>query len=138
MTDFDFMLHAIAEAEKAAAEAYLAAGMRFGFADPKNSIPTTSAIAKIDPANAAAELPESKIPRSEAAAENGLMVAKLLMLAGLCKSNSDGRRLIQGGAVSINDVKVTDVNAVVREADFAGDGMVLRAGKKNFRKVTIE
>ena len=29
----------------------------------------------------------------------GVTVAKLLVLAGLCKSNSDGRRLIQGGAV---------------------------------------
>ena len=58
------------------------------------------------------------------------------MLAGLCKSNSDGRRLIQGGAVALDDRKVTDASAAL-DRDAVAAGPVLRAGKKNMRKLKL-
>ena len=63
---------------------------------------------------------------------------KELVISGICKSTSDARRLIQGGAVSINDVKVADVNAALTADDFAAGSITLRAGKKNFRKVVLK
>jgi tyrosyl-tRNA synthetase len=126
----------LAHGELAAKDAYLAAGSKFGFADPDNTVATTSNIAKISTKDAVADLPETIIGADDIAA--GLPVPRLLVLAGICKSTSDGRRLVQGGAVSLNDIKVTDVNHQLTAADFADGAITLRAGKKNFRKVTIK
>ena len=77
-----------------------------------------------------------EIPAAEIDAEKGILVARLLVLAGLCKSNSDGRRLIQGGAVALDDQKVTDASAAIDKAAVAA-GPVLRAGKKNMRRLKL-
>ena len=127
----------LAHGEEAAASAYLAAGSKFGFADPENKIPTTSFIAKVESKAVKADLPET-IVSADDFAENGLPIPRLLTLSGICKSTSDARRLIQGGAVSLNDVKVTDVNAALTVADFEAGDITLRAGKKNFRKVLLK
>ena len=128
----------LAHGEAAAREAFVTAGSRFGFADPERKIPTTSSILSVEPVRIAAELPVAEIDPAELAAPEGVTVARLLVLAGLCKSNSDGRRLIQGGAVSIDDRKITDPVAAVRSADFGENGLVLRAGKKNFRRAVLK
>ena len=127
----------LAHGEEAAASAYLAAGSKFGFADPENKIPTTSFIAKVAAVAVKADLPETVVSQDDFN-ENGLPIPRLLTLSGICKSTSDARRLIQGGAVSLNDVKVSDVNAVLTTADFAAGDITLRAGKKNFRKILLK
>ena len=126
---------ALAHGEAAAREAYLAAGTRFGFADPEGKVATTSRIAGA-PADNAVELPTLAVDPAEFG-ENGLLVARLLVLAGFAKSNGEGRRLIQGNAVSIDDAKVTDANAVVTAANFADGAVMLRSGKKNFKRITL-
>ena len=126
----------LAHGEAAAKDAYLAAGSKFGFADPENKVATTSTIAKLSAADATASLPETAISQADIA--DGLTVPRLLVLSGICKSTSDARRLIQGGAVSLDDVKVTDVNAQLSADDFAAGAVTLRAGKKNFRKVVLK
>lgn len=122
----------LAHGEQAAREAFVAAGSRFGFADPAGKVATSSTIAAIDTGAVAADLPTVAIEQALLDDPAGLTVPRLLVLAGLCKSTSEGRRLIQGGAVSIDDVKVTDPTAPVR---FEGESLILRAGKKNFRKI---
>ena len=124
----------LAHGEEEAKNAYLAAGSKFGFADPENKIATSSAIAKIDISKAA----DTSIPTVELASSlfdgDGLWICKLLQEAGLVKSTSDGRRLVQGGAVSVDDVKITDVSATLKNDK---KEFVLKAGKKNFRKIVI-
>ena len=127
---------ALCHGEEAAKEAFVTAGTRFGFADPDNKIFTTSFIGKVTASAVSADLPEALIPAAEIDAEKGIMVARLLVLAGLCKSNSDGRRLIQGGAVALNDEKITDPSAVVT-SDAIAAAPVLRAGKKNMRRLKL-
>ena len=127
---------ALCHGEEAAKEAFVTAGTRFGFADPDNKIFTTSFIGKVTASAVSADLPEALIPAAEIDAEKGIMVARLLVLAGLCKSNSDGRRLIQGGAVALNDEKITDPSAVVT-SDTVAAAPVLRAGKKNMRRLKL-
>ncbi|MBR2872238.1 MAG: tyrosine--tRNA ligase [Lentisphaeria bacterium] len=127
---------ALCHGEEAAKEAFVTAGTRFGFADPENKIPTTSFIGKVTASSVTADLPEAAIPAAEVDAEKGILVARLLVLAGLCKSNSDGRRLIQGGAVALNDEKITDPNAALT-ADIIAATPVLRAGKKNMRRLKL-
>lgn len=122
----------LAHGEQAAREAFVAAGSRFGFADPAGKVATSSTIAAINTGAVAADLPTVAIEQALLDDPAGLTVPRLLVLAGLCKSTSEGRRLIQGGAVSIDDVKVTDPTAPVR---FERESLILRAGKKNFRKI---
>jgi len=60
-------------------------------------------------------------------------VAELLATCELVASNSAGRRAINEGGVSINNVKVTDEDYVVTDADFLhGKWLVLRRGKRTF------
>lgn len=128
---------ALAHGEAAAKEAFAAAGTRFGFADPELKLATTSFIGKVSPAQA--DVPETAIPEEEFANAPGgrLLVSRLLALCGFCKSNSDGRRLIQGNAVSLDDVKVTDPTATLGREEIAKTP-ILRAGKKNFRRLTLK
>lgn len=128
----------LAHGEAAAREAFVTAGTRFGFADPEKKVATTSSILTVDTANVQAELPTAEIDGAVFDDPAGVTVAKLLVLAGLCKSNSDGRRLIQGGAVLIDDEKVADPVAAVTRDSFKAGGLTLRAGKKNFRRVILK
>jgi tyrosyl-tRNA synthetase len=126
----------LAHGEKAAIDAYLAAGSTFGFADPDKKVFTTSSIAAVSTENVVADLPETTVSADDVAA--GLTVPRRLVISGICKSTSDARRLIQGGAVSLDDVKVTDVNFTITADNFAAGSITLRAGKKNFRKVVLK
>ena len=121
-----------------AREAYLTAGCTFGFADPENKIITSSEIAKIDISKAE----DTSIPTVELASElfdnDGFWICKLLQEAGMVKSTSDGRRLVQGGAVSVDDAKVTDVAHTVKNSDLNKSEFILKAGKKNFKKIIIK
>ena len=67
-----------------------------------------------------------------------VQIIKIMLKAGLIKSNGEGRRLIQQGGVSVDDQKVTDPLASVSAADFEKGHIILKKGKKVFYKVTVE
>ena len=67
-----------------------------------------------------------------------VQIIKIMLKAGLIKSNGEGRRLIQQGGVSVDDHKVTDPLATVSAADFQKGHIILKKGKKVFYKVTVE
>lgn len=76
-----------------------------------------------------------EMPEHRLAAEDGeLWLPKALAQAGLAKSNSDGRRRIQQGAVSVDGERVTDVEQRLS----AGGPYVLKAGKRAWARVTID
>ncbi len=71
--------------------------------------------------------------------ENGTIGAmKLLVACGLCASNGEARRLIQQGGVTINDKKVESIDAAYDQADFAGDGVIIKKGKKVYHKAVVQ
>ena len=82
----------------------------------------------------------SNMPTTALSAEDftdgAITVIELLVKAGLCSTRSDARRTIEQGGVFVGDDKVTEVKAAVEEARFAGDGLIIRKGKKNFHKFT--
>ena len=43
----------------------------------------------------------------------GISVVDSLIMTGLCKSKSEARRMIDQGAIKVDDIKVTDYSAVV-------------------------
>lgn len=63
-------------------------------------------------------------------------VAAVLALCGLAKSKGDARRLIEGGGVFVDDVKVEGANDELTE-DQLKAGVLLRKGKKSFKRVTL-
>ena len=62
----------------------------------------------------------------------------LLVKAELVPSRSEGRRAIQQGGVSIDGDKITDIYHTVEKDAFAGDGIVLKRGKKKFKKICVK
>ena len=71
-------------------------------------------------------------------AERDLDIMAVLVKAALCPSRSDARRAVEQGGVTVAGEKVTDVSATYRFSDFAGDGLVVRRGKKKFAKVIAD
>ncbi len=61
----------------------------------------------------------------------------LMVRCGLCKSNREARQLIKQGSVQVNEEKVTDDTASFEQAQFEGDGLVLKKGKKVYHRATL-
>lgn len=61
-------------------------------------------------------------------------ILTLLLKAELVGSKSDARRAVEQGGVTVEGEKITDIKATFNEIDFQ-DGIVIKRGKKNFRKV---
>ena len=65
-------------------------------------------------------------------------ILQLLVVTGQCASRSEARRAVEKDkSVSVNDEKVTDIKTFYSKDDLAGDGIVIKKGKKSFKKVTI-
>ncbi len=74
-------------------------------------------------------LPGIDIPVSEL--EAGLGILSLFVRAGFAASNGEARRHVQGGAVRINDVVVSDEKRIVGTGDVTSDAVIkLSMGKK--------
>ena len=85
-------------------------------------------------AGASANMPTIEVNADDFA--NGTMdIMAVLVKAGLCESRSEARRGVQQGGVSVDGEKVTDIGATYTLDDFAGEGKVVKRGKKKFAKV---
>jgi tyrosyl-tRNA synthetase len=62
--------------------------------------------------------------------------AALLAEAGLAPSRGEARRLVQGGAITVNGVRITDAAAAL-PAPVAGEWLEVRVGKRNRSVVRI-
>lgn len=80
-----------------------------------------------------ADMPTTAIPVADLQ-DGKIGILELLVRTKLAASNSEGRRLVQQGGVSVNDEKVTDPAAKI---EIAGE-VILKKGKKVFHKVIAE
>lgn len=64
-------------------------------------------------------------------------ILDLLVKADLAPSKSEARRLVEQGGIVIDGSKIEDVNAVIAKADFKDGQILVKKGKKTFKKVTI-
>lgn len=69
--------------------------------------------------------------------EEGIGILDLMTKLNLTKSNSEARRLIQGGGVSIDGEKVQDPNLVVKADMFTDDKIIIQKGKKVHQRITL-
>ncbi len=77
--------------------------------------------------------------RSEGDLTDGkLDILTMLVKAELVSSKSEARRAVEQGGVSVDGQKVSDIYALYSKAQLAGDGLVLKRGKKSFKKVKLD
>lgn len=66
-----------------------------------------------------------------------VQIADVLVAVAKVQSKSEAKRLIQGGGISVDGAKVSDIMATLNDSQLA-NGFILQKGKKNFYKVTVE
>lgn len=69
-------------------------------------------------------------------ASTSVQLTQLLVDLGFAVSKSEGVRLISGGGVSIDQIKVSDSKLVLDLK--AGQSLIIKSGKKNFAKVVVK
>ena len=68
----------------------------------------------------------------------GIGVIKALVDTGMAPTNSEARRLIQGGGVIVNSEKVSDVYRNLTEDDLTDGYLVLKKGKKKSYRIVVK
>jgi tyrosyl-tRNA synthetase len=66
--------------------------------------------------------------------EEGIWIVKLLSVADLAPTNSEAKRLIEQGAVKLNDERINNptLNVMIK------NGYILQAGKRKFAKILLK
>lgn len=69
--------------------------------------------------------------------DGAIDIVSLVFSAGLATSKSDARRAVEQGGVSVNGEKISAIDTVIAR-DMFNEGLVLKKGKKSFRKVIVK
>ena len=85
----------------------------------------------------AAQMPTAELTEEDFEG-NEIDILTLLLKSGLVPSKSEARRAVQQGGVAADGEKVADIHAVFTKDALSGEGIVLKKGKKNFRKVVVK
>ena len=65
-------------------------------------------------------------------------VTSLLAACGLCKSRGEARKMVESGAVAVNEEKVEDINLTITADMIGADGLMLRKGKKGYCRLLVK
>ena len=74
-------------------------------------------------------MPTSKV-------SSNISILDAIITAGMAPSKGQARILINQGGITLNDIKIDDVNYVLSENDFKNGYAILRKGKKVYHKLT--
>ena len=85
----------------------------------------------------AANMPTYEVEESDLV-DGAIDILSLLHVSGLVPSKSEARRAVTQNGVSVDDEKVTDIKTVYTKEHLSGDGIILKRGKKNFRKIVMK
>ncbi len=85
-----------------------------------------------------AEVPSVQLAKTQFNGD-GIPVIDLVAASGLAQSKGEARRLIQGGGVYLNNLRVADLKQTIslKEA-IEGQALILRKGQKEYRLVRLE
>ena len=71
--------------------------------------------------------------------DDKVSVIKIMVKAGIAKSNGDAKKLIQQGGVTLNGEKVTDMFAMIEKTSINNENpIILKKGKKVFLKIILQ
>lgn len=82
----------------------------------------------------AAQMPTTEL-LDEDFAEDEIDILTIMVKAELVSSKSEARRAVEQGGVTIDGKKVDNIKLMLKRDAFALEGIVIKRGKKNFRRV---
>lgn len=82
-----------------------------------------------------ADMPSTQLTEADLT-DGSIGLLSLLVKAKLCPSNGEARRLVNGGGIALDDVKVDDASLLLTREQLV-KGIVIKKGKKNFHKVIL-
>ncbi len=85
----------------------------------------------------AANMPTAEL-KAEDFTDGSIDILTMLLKSGLVPSKSEARRAVEQGGVAVDGEKVADIKMSFAADSIPEDGLVLRRGKKNFRKVVVK
>ena len=88
-------------------------------------------------AGADADIPSAELDASDLNENGEADIITMLVKSGLTPSRSEARRAVEQGGVTVDGEKVADVKATF-SADVLKNGVLVRRGKKAFKKVVIK
>ncbi|MDD3368329.1 MAG: tyrosine--tRNA ligase [Lachnospiraceae bacterium] len=65
-------------------------------------------------------------------------IVTVLVKAGLVPTRNEGRRAVEQGGVSVAEEKIADFKQLFEKSQFTGDGLIIRRGKKSYKKVVLK
>lgn len=80
-------------------------------------------------------MPATKIPCSRLA--DGINPIELFTEVGLTGSRGEAKRLLKQGGLYVNDIRIESIEQMVTEKELTADGILLRAGKKKYHRITV-
>ena len=84
-----------------------------------------------------ADMPTTEIEEADLT-DGAIDLISLLVKAELAPTRSEARRNIEQGGVTVDGEKVSDVKATFTKDALAGEGMVIKRGKKKFKRVVLK
>ena len=84
-----------------------------------------------------ADMPTSELAEDDFQ-DGTIDILGILVKAGLTASRSEARRAVEQGGVTVDNEKISDIKTVYRPEQLNGDGIVVRRGKKNYKKVVAK
>ncbi len=85
----------------------------------------------------AAEMPTCELAESDFV-DGRIDILGVLAASGLTASRSEARRAVEQGGVTVDGEKVSDIKTTYAPEQFAGDGIVVKRGKKNFKRIVLK
>ncbi len=85
----------------------------------------------------AAEMPTCELQDGDFL-NGSIDILGVLAASGLTASRSEARRAVEQGGVTVDGEKVTDIKTAYAPERFAGEGMIVKRGKKNFRRIVVK
>ena len=79
-----------------------------------------------------------QVEYSKEIVKNGVNICQFLNEIGIAPSKSEARRLIQGGAITIGENKISEFNKIIDFNNFKNDSVLVKKGKKTFIKVILK
>ena len=82
----------------------------------------------------AAEMPTATLDAADFT-DGAIDILTILAKSGLVPSKSEARRAVEQGGVEVDGMKIADIKTMFTAEQLAGDGVVVRRGKKNYKRV---
>ncbi len=85
----------------------------------------------------AADMPTAELSEADFA-DGSIDILSILQKSGLAPSRSEARRNVEQGGVSVDGEPVKDTRASYTKEQLSGEGIVVKRGKKNFKRVVLK